>query len=192
VIITSLSGTFRVLAVLVLAATVSACRGSEKPAPSAAARATHKAGIAAAAKDRMLLQYFVKEADAVNRRVPALRPVSKGYVIGDTSVIWFAFFAGDTLLVLDETRRVQGGGESDARYIFRDTLLRYIAFDRKQTPAAGKPVRTRLAFGFDSVGALSASSKNVNDAAIRLDTITDVTALVRQAQKLRALVLDSR
>ena len=111
---------------------------------------------------------------------------------GDTSVIWFAYFAGDTLLVLDETRREPRGTEENGRYLFRDTTLRYIVYDRKAEAGDAAPTQARLAFGFDSLGTLAASSKNVNDAAIPLDTAADVLSLVRQAQSLRARVLSEQ
>jgi hypothetical protein len=172
-------------------ALLSACARSDKPAPSTAERIAHKKGIAAAAMDRMLLQGFVKQADSVNRRLGSLRRVSKGFMRGDTSVIWFAYFAGDTLLVLDETRREPRGTEENARYLYRDTTLRYMVYDRKAGATGAALLRARYAFGFDSLGTLAASSKNVNDAAIPLDTAADVLLLVRQARELRALVLSS-
>jgi hypothetical protein len=174
---------------LAVSVSAAACSRRDGPPPSAEERIAHKKGIAAAAMDRMLLQQFVKQADSVNRRLPSLRRVSRGFMQGDTSVIWFGYFAGDTLLVLDETRREPRGTEENGRYLFRDTTLRYIVFDRKAESKGTSPTRARLAFGFDSVGGLSASSKNVNDAAIPLDTAADVLSLVRQAHALRARVL---
>jgi len=172
---------------LVLA--ISGCRRSDKPAPTPEERARHKAGIAAAAQDRMVLQYLVKDAEAVNARLPAMRRESAGYMSGDTSVIWFGYFAGDTLVVLDETRRGPVGVEESARYIFRDSTLRYVALDRIRTSASPTPVRVRLAFGYDSTGRLSATSKNVNDAAVPLDTAADVSRIAVRAAALRARVL---
>jgi hypothetical protein len=168
-----------------------ACRGGEQPAPTPAARAAHKAAIAAAAQDRLVLQYLVKDATAANDRLPSLRRVSAGFVSGDTSVIWFGFFAGDTLVVLDETRRGPTGVEENARYLFRNAALHYVALDRVQTRNTATPIRTRLAFGYDSLGALSATSKNVNDAAVPLDTLSDVIRIAARAQALRAIVLTS-
>jgi hypothetical protein len=165
------------------------CSRRDGPPPTAEERIAHKKGIAAAAMDRMLLQQFVKQADTVNRRVSSLRRVSRGFMRGDTSVIWFAYFAGDTLLVLDETRREPRGTEENGRYLFRDTMLQYIVFDRKVQSGGATPTRARLAFGFDSLGTLAASSKNVNDAAIPLDTAADVVSLVQQVRALRARVL---
>ena len=98
----------------------------------------------------MVLQYLVKDAEAIELRLPSLRRASAGFVSGDTSVIWFGFFAGDTLVVLDETRRGPPGVEENGRYIFRDTLLHYVALDRVQTSGTPTPIRTRLAFGYDS------------------------------------------
>jgi hypothetical protein len=178
------------LPAVVLVCALAACgRDADKPAPTPAERAAHKAGIAAAAQDRMVLQYLVKDAEATELRLPSMRRASAGFVTGDTSVIWFGFFAGDTLVVLDETRRGPPGVEENARYMFRDTLLRYVAFDRVQTANTPTPVRTRLAFGYDSTGRLSATSKNVNDAAVPLDTAVDVTRIARRAIELRARVL---
>jgi len=167
------------------------CRASDKPAPTPAERAAHKAAIAAAAQDRMVLQYLVKDAEVIKGRLPALRKASAGFLSGDTSVIWFAFFAGDTLLVLDETRRGPAGVEENARYIFRAAGLHYVALDRVQTGDTPTPMRTRLAFGYDSTGALSATSKNVNDAAVPLDTAADVTRIAERARSLRARVAAS-
>jgi hypothetical protein len=181
----------RALAALLLASFVpAACgRSDGKPAPTPAERATHKRAIAAAAQDRMMLQYLVKDAEAVKARLPSMRRESAGFVSGDTSVIWFGFFAGDTLLVLDETRRGPPGIEENARYLFRDSTLHYVALDRVQTSGTLTPIRMRLAFGYDSSGALSATSKNVNDAAVPLDTVADVTRIARRAAVLRARVL---
>lgn len=170
---------------------VTACARSDRPAPTPAQRAAHKAAIAAAAQDRMVLQYLVKDAEAVNARLGGLRRASAGYLSGDTSVIWFGFFAADTLLVLDETRRGPPGVEENARYIFRDTLLHYVALDRSERTPSGTPRRLRLAFGYDSGGVLTATSKNVNDAAEPLDTAHDVTRIASRAVALRTRVLAS-
>lgn len=167
----------------------SACGRDDTPPPTPEARKVHKAAIAAAAQDRMVLQYLVKDAEAVNQRVPALRRVSQGFVSGDTSVIWFAFFAGDTLVVLDETRRGPKGVEENGRYLFRGDVLHYVALDRIVTTGVSTPIRTRLAFGYDSAGVLSATSKNVNDAAVPLDTAADVTRIAGRARALRARVI---
>jgi hypothetical protein len=53
------------------------------------------------------------------------------------------------------------------------------------------PLRTRLAFGYDTTGVLSATSKNVNDAAVPLDTAVDVTRIADRARALRVRVLAS-
>ncbi len=168
---------------------LSGCAQREGPPPTPEARRAHKAAIAAAAQDRMVLQYLVKDAEATNLRVPSLRRVSKGFVTGDTSVIWFGFFAGDTLLIVDETRRGPTGVEENGRYLFRGDSLQYVALDRIVTANVPTPVRTRLAFGYDSTGALSATSKNVNDAAVPLDTLADVTRIASRARALRLRVL---
>lgn len=169
---------------------LSAClRDDGKPAPTPEQRATHKRAIAAAAQDRMVLQYLVKDAEAIELRLPSMRRASAGFVSGDTSVIWFGFFAGDTLVVLDETRRGPPGVEENGRYIFRDSLLHYVALDRVQTSGTPTPIRTRLAFGYDSLGVLSATSKNVNDAAVPLDSAADVHRIALRARELRRRVL---
>ena len=168
---------------------VSGCGGSDKPAPTPAARAAHKAAIAAAAQDRLVLQYLVKDAERANQRVASLQRVTAGFMTGDTSVIWFAYFAGDTLLVLDETRRGPPGVEENARYLFRDSSLHYVALDRLLTSNTPTPVRTRLAFGYDTTGRLSATSLNVNDAAVTIDTARDVTRIALRARALRARVI---
>ena len=177
-------------AVAMTASALSCARG-DNPTPTTEARATHKAAIAAAAKDRMLLQYLVKDAEAVNARLSGLRRATAGFMAGDTSVIWFGFFAGDTLVVLDETRRGPPGVEENARYLFRNTSLHYVALDRTQRGSGPTPIRTRLAFGFDSVGVLSATSKNVNDAAAPLDTAADITFIAERARALRTRILSS-
>lgn len=173
---------------MALLALLAACR-KEGPPPTPEARAAHKAAIAAAAQDRLVLQYLVKDAEAVEARLPSLRRESKGFVRGDTSVIWFAFFAGDTLVVLDETRRGPPGVEENARYLFRGDTLHYVALDRLRTAGLPVPVRLRLAFGYDSTGRLSGTSKNVNDAAVPLDTAADITAIATRARALREQVL---
>ena len=177
--------------VLLVAASVLGCSRSDRPAPTSEARAAHKAGIAAAAKDRMMLQYLVKDAELTNARLGSLRRTTAGYLAGDTSVIWFGYFAGDTLVVLDETRRDPTGGEEDARYFFRNAQLHYVALDRKQRAGTPTPIRTRLAFGYDSAGALAATSKNVNDGAVPLDTVADITRIVARAMLLRSRVLSA-
>lgn len=136
-----------------------------------------------------MLQYLVKDAEAVELRLPSLRRASAGYVSGDTSVIWFGYFAGDTLVVLDETRRGPRGVEENARYLFSDTTLHYVALDRVETADSPTPVRTRLAFGYDTAGVLSATSKNVNDAAVPLDSTADVRRIAARARQLRQRVL---
>ncbi len=137
----------------------------------------------------MVLQYLVKDVEAIKRRLPAMRRESAGFVTGDTNVIWFGFFAGDTLVVLDETRRGPVGIEENARYVFRDSLLHYVALDRVQTSGTPTPIRTRMAFGYDSTGTLSATSKNVNDAAVPLDSASDVFRVADRANALRRRVL---
>jgi hypothetical protein len=168
---------------------LTACARNDTPPPTPEARRAHKAAIAAAAQDRMVLQYLVKDAEVANLRVPSLRRVSRGFVTGDTSVIWFGFFAGDTLLVLDETRRGPAGVEENGRYLFRGDALHYVALDRVITTGVVTPRRTRLAFGYDSTGTLSATSKNVNDAAVPLDTTADVRRIADRARALRLRVL---
>ncbi len=176
------------LALSAMFLTLAACARSDGPPPTPEARIAHKKAIAAAAQDRMMLQYLVKDAEVVEARLPALRRESRGFVAGDTSVIWFAFFAADSLVVLDETRRV-AGAEENARYLFRAAQLHYVALDRVVTGGRATPVRTRLAFGYDSVGRLTATSKNVNDAAVPLDTAADVSRIAARAYDLRARVL---
>ena len=166
-----------------------ACGRKDGPPPTPEARAAHKAAIAAAANDRMVLQYLVKDAELVEARIPAMRRASKGYVSGDTSVIWFAFFAGDTLVVLDETRRAPPGVEENARFFFRGAQLHYAVFDRVRTGGVPVPLRLRLAFGYDSTGRLSATSKNLNDAAVPLDTAADIITIATRARALRDRVL---
>lgn len=171
-------------------AALSACGGRDaKPAPTPAERATHKAAIAAAAQDRLVLQYLVKESEALELRLPAMRRTSAGFMSADTSVIWFGFFEGDTLVVLDETRRGPAGVEENARYQFRDSSLRYVTLDKVEKSGSRKPTRLRLAFGYDSVGRLAATSKNVNDAAVPLDTAIDILRIARRATALRSRVL---
>lgn len=179
------------LTLALAACTTISCGRSDKPAPTPAARTAHKAAIAAAAQDRLVLQYLVKDAAIVNARLPSFRRVSAGYAAADTSVIWFAFFAGDTLIVLDETRRGPPGVEENARYFFRAGTLHYVVLDRIRTVGEPTPVRMRLAFGYDSAGVLSATSKNVNDAAQPLDTVADVSAIAARAKALRVRVLTS-
>jgi hypothetical protein len=168
---------------------IAGCATDDKPPPSPEARKAHKAAIAAAAQDRMVLQYLVKDAEAVELRLPSLKRTSKGFMTADTSVIWFGFFAGDTLLVLDETRRGPAGVEENGRYFFRGDALHYVALDRVVTAGMSTPLRTRLAFGYDSTGTLSATSKNVNDAAVPLDTVADVGRIAERALALRRRVL---
>lgn len=177
------------LAALATLACLSACRPSDAPPPSDEARRAHKAAIAAAAQDRLVLQAYVKEAEIVEARVPSLRKISRGFLRGDTSVIWFGYFAGDSLIVLDETRRLPERMEENARYFFRDTLLRYVVLDRRESAQAGTPARLRLAFGFDTAMTLVATSKNVNDAAVPLDSAVDIRAVAARATALRQLVL---
>lgn len=167
------------------------CARRDGPPPTPEARTAHRQALAAAAQDRLVLQYLVKDAEAVEARMPSMRRATAGYVSGDTNVIWFGFFAGDTLVVLDETRRGPVGVEENARYHFRNSSLRYVALDRIVTTGTPTPIRTRLAFGYDSTGALSATSKNVNDAAVPLDTAGDVTRIVTRAVSLRARVLSA-
>jgi hypothetical protein len=169
---------------------LSACRGVERPPVSDDARVAHKKAIAAAAQDRLVLQYLIKRADTVAQRLPSLRRVTRGGVAGDTNVIWFAYFAGDSLVALDETRRVGSALEENARYLFRDTLLHYVTLDRIDRTER-VPLRTRLAFGFDSTGRLIATSKNLNDGAVPLDTVADITTTARHGRALRARVLAS-
>jgi hypothetical protein len=165
-----------------------ACRRGDKSPASDSARIVHKKAIAAAAQDRLVLQYLIKRADTVAQRLPALRRVTRGSVAGDTNVIWFAYFAGDSLVALDETRRVGSALEENARYLFRDTLLHYVTLDRIDRTAR-VPLRTRLAFGFDSTGRLIATSKNLNDGAVPLDTVADITTTAAHGRALRARVL---
>ena len=171
---------------------VASCSRGDAPVPTPAARAAHKAAIAAAAQDRLVLQYLVKDAERENQRLASLQRVTAGFMAGDTSVIWFGYFAGDTLVVLDETRRGPPGVEENARFLFRDSSLHYVALDRLQTSSTPTPIRTRLAFGYDSTGRLSATSLNVNDAAVPLDTSMDVTRIAVRARALRSRVVAAR
>lgn len=174
------------------AVSVSGCNSGDQPVPTPAARAAHKAALAAAAQDRLVLQYLVKDGERANQRLGALQRVTAGFMSGDTSVIWFGYFANDTLIVLDETRRGPPGIEENARYLFRDSSLHYVALDRLQTSNTPTPIRTRLAFGYDSTGRLSATSLNVNDAAVPLDTALDVTRIALRARALRSRVIAAR
>ena len=174
---------------LLLCVLAAACSRGDRPPPTPEARQAHRLALAAAAQDRLVLQYLVKDAEAVELRIPTLRRASAGYVSGDTNIIWFGFFAGDTLLVLDETRRGPRGVEENARYLFTDTTLRYVALDRVETSGSPTPIRTRLAFGYDTTGVLSATSKNVNDAAVPLDTTADVRRIAQRAVQLRLRVM---
>ena len=133
----------------------------------------------------MRLQYLVKDAEAVELRLPSMRRETRGYMLGDTSVIWFAYYAGDTVTVLDETRRVPQKAEENARYFFRNSRLWYVTFDRVTAAGRRTAQRTRLAFGYDSTGALTATSKNVNDAAVPLDSVADIVTIAQRAVTLR-------
>jgi hypothetical protein len=175
---------------LVLLSAFCGCSRRDSTPATDASRVTHKKAIAAAANDRLVLQYLVKDAELVAKRIPTLRRETRGQVIGDTSVIWFAYYAGDSLLALDETRRVRRSSEENARYLFKGTALRYVTLDRVERDGA-IPVRLRLAFGYDSLGRLSATSKNLNDAAAPLDTATDIERVARRARDLRVVVLAS-
>jgi hypothetical protein len=175
---------------LTLVLALAACSRRETTPASDSARIVHKKAIAAAAQDRLVLQYLIKGADTVAQRLPSLRRVTRGGIAGDTNVIWFAYFAGDSLIALDETRRVGRTLEENARYLFRDTSLHYVTLDRiDRSPSV--PLRLRLAFGFDSTGRLIATSKNLNDAAVPLDTATDIGAPAARARMLRLAVLDT-
>lgn len=154
---------------------------------AAAARARRKARMAVAARDRAVLQGHVRAAESLAARLPALRRTQVGFVDGDTTVILVGHFAGDTLLAIDENVRGAGGVTGQARYVLARGTLRYVALDRAVPDADGRPPRRlRLALGFDSTGALVASSKNVNDAAVNLDTAVDVRARMARAAALAA------
>ncbi|MCU0626654.1 MAG: hypothetical protein MUF21_09265 [Gemmatimonadaceae bacterium] len=174
---------------LLLALAVGGCG---RDADAAATRARRKAAVAVAARDRALLQRYVREADALDARLPALRRVTTGFVTGDTTVILAGYLAGDSLLAIDEILRAGETLRGQSRYVLRGDRLHYVALDRTQpgaTPLA--PERLRLALGFDSTARLVASSKNINDGAVNLDTAADVTALVLRSATLARRVSDA-
>lgn len=172
------------VALLAATSVLTACTRDEE---AAAARGRRKARMAVAARDRALLQGFVRDADALDARLPSLRRHEIGFVADDTAYIVVGHLAGDTLLALDENVRGPGDVTGQARYVFDGARLRYVALDRMR-PRDGRPERLRLALGFDSTQALVASSKNVNDAAVPLDTARDVATLVARAAALRTRV----
>jgi hypothetical protein len=160
--------------------------GCTRDADEQAARGRRKAAVAVAARDRALLQAFVRDADALDARLPALRRVETGWTAADSAIVAAGWFAGDTLLVLDENVRTRDGGTGQARYVFDGARLRYVALDRMRPAVAGRrPERLRLALGFDTSHVLVASSKNVDDGAVALDSVVDVAQRVAHAAALR-------
>ena len=169
-----------------LALTLLLAAGCTRDAEQQAARGRRKAAVAVAARDRALLQGFVRDAEALEGRLPGLRRVETGWTAADSAVVAAAWFAGDTLLVLDENVRTREGGTGQARYVFAGTRLRYVALDRMRPAVAGRrPERLRLALGFDSTQTLVASSKNVDDGAVALDSVVDVAQRIAHAAMLR-------
>ena len=166
--------------------------GCGRDADEAAKRSRRKAAVAVAARDRALLQPFVRAADALEARFPSLRRVETGWTAGDSAFVVAGWFAGDTLVAVDENVRTGDGGTGQARYVYDGARLRYVALDRMRPAVEGRrPERLRLALGFDTTQALVASSKNIDDGAVALDSVVDVARRVERAQVLRTRVSDA-
>jgi hypothetical protein len=166
---------------LLLLLSVSACRGRSATKEE---RAERKRAQAAAALDRAVLQSFVKRAEEVEAALPSWAQRTAGFQQGDTNIIWRVYAGPDSATVLDEHRRAPDGGVAEGRYFFRRDQLWYTTLDQMTPSATLTPRRVRLAFGFDSLGALVATSKNVNDAAVPLDSAQDVGVLRARASAL--------
>jgi hypothetical protein len=162
-----------------------ACRNQSSPP---GARAERKRAQAVAQQDRAILQAYIKRAEATEAGMDGWATRTNGFKDGDTNVVWREYVGPDSAIVLDEHRRFPGGGTGSGRYFFRRGQVWYVTFDRMLPGEALSPLRTRFAFAFDSTNRLVATSKNVNDAAVPLDTATDVIALQRHAQDLLARV----
>ena len=113
-------------------------------------------------------------------------------VAGDAVSQWTAFYAGDTLLLIDDSVSLGDYGGSRVRFYFDEGRLRlYREEGRRTNTGSGergaRSISTRIVF--DAAGAVAASTYQVNGRDSTLpDTKVD-EARTRSADLLRRLVL---
>ena len=109
-------------------------------------------------------------------------------VAGDAVSQWTAFYAGDALLLIDDSVSLGSYGSARVRFYFDEGRLRLYREEARRARARGaRLVTTRIVF--DDAGAVAASNYQVDGRDAELPTSKIDEARSRSADLLRRLVL---
>ena len=109
-------------------------------------------------------------------------------VAGDAVSQWTAFYAGDALLLIDDSVSLGSFGSARVRFYFDEGRLRLYREEARRTGARGaRLVTTRIVF--DDAGVVAASTYQVDGRDAELPTSKIDEARSRSADLLRRLVL---
>jgi hypothetical protein len=109
-------------------------------------------------------------------------------VAGDAVSQWTAFYAGDVLLLIDDSVSLGSYGSARVRFYFDEGRLRLYREEARRAGARGaRLVTTRIVF--DDAGAVAASTYQVDGRDAELPTSKIDEARSRSADLLRRLVL---
>ena len=111
-------------------------------------------------------------------------------VAGDAVSQWTAFYAGDALLLIDDSVSLGSFGSARVRFYFDEGRLRLYREEARRARAGSRGARlvtTRIVF--DDAGAVAASAYQVDGRDAELPTSKIDEARSRSADLLRRLVL---
>ena len=109
-------------------------------------------------------------------------------VAGDAVSQWTAFYAGDALLLIDDSVSLGSFGSARVRFYFDEGRLRLYREEARRAGARGaRLVTTRIVF--DDAGTVAASTYQVDGRDAELPTSKIDEARSRSADLLRRLVL---
>lgn len=132
-------------------------------------------------------------AEALDAERPSLRPV-EGSTESDRGPSAFtAWFAGDSVRIIDERRSGAAGASATARYYFEGGRLVYV--ERRETnpgPTTSSPAdRVELRIPFDAGGSARGPHKSINDTPVVLGR-DEIGAVQQRAAELLAAAQDAR